>query len=80
MQDVALIDNFVSNLRQACKEKGISQTSLSEISGIHFVTINRIFNGHISPTIETCEKLAKAAGVNPERIFLEPDALAVDRV
>lgn len=70
--NVALLDNFRANLESQCKELSISQSELSRRSGIHRVTITRILSGSIDPSVATCEKLAKAAGIRPDTIFLEP--------
>ena len=67
-----LLDNFATNLRDAMKRANISGMKLAELTGVHYVTISRILNGHLSPTVETCEKLAQAAGMRPDTAFLEP--------
>lgn len=72
MSTLALIDNFRHNLKDACKAKGISQADLARETGLHWVTISRILNGHLNPTLETCEKLAMAAGERADAIFLQP--------
>ena len=67
-----LLQNFVANLREAMEEKKVSGAELARRSKLHWVTISRILNGHLSPTLETCEKLAKAAGMRADTAFLEP--------
>lgn len=67
-----LLDNFATNLRDAMKRSGITGNQLAERTGLHFVTISRILNGKLSPTVETCEKLADAVGMRPDTAFLEP--------
>lgn len=42
---------------------GMSQRALSEVSGVHFVTVNRILKNRQDPTFEICEKLARALGL-----------------
>lgn len=71
-----LLQNFVANLREAMEEKDISGAELARRSKLHWVTISRILNGHLSPTLETCEKLATAVGMRADTAFLEP--LAAD--
>ena len=70
---MAIIDNFVSNLRRACDQSGLSQSRLAELSGVHYVTVSRILNGKISPSVEICERLAKAAGMRADTAFLQPE-------
>jgi transcriptional regulator with XRE-family HTH domain len=67
-----LLQNFADNLRDAMEERGITGAELARLSGLHFVTISRILNGKLCPTLETCEKLANAAGMRPDTAFLEP--------
>lgn len=71
-----LLDNFRRNLESACKEKGIKQADLARSSGVHFVTISRIFSGSVSPSVDICERLARAAGLRPDTIFLEPEKIS----
>ena len=63
------IENFRDNLRSALDRKGMTQRQLAEESKIHFVTISRILSGVISPTIDTCERLAAAVGIDSPKIF-----------
>lgn len=62
-------DIFRDNLRTACERKGMSQHELARKSDVHYVTVNRIFRGHITPTIPVAERLAKAVGFSLEKIF-----------
>lgn len=71
-----LIENFVANIRAACEEHDISQAELARRSGVHRVTISRILNGHFSPTVDLCEKLAVAAGVRADTVFLAPERIS----
>lgn len=50
----------------------LDQQKLAEASGVHYVTINRILNGHNEPNFDTCEKLAKAVHIDPPKIFSNP--------
>lgn len=64
-------DNFVDNLKAVCERRKISQRALAEMSDVHYVTINRIFNGTLQPSVDTCEKIAGALELGPEKIFAE---------
>lgn len=66
-----MLDNFLGNVRSRMIEKGWNQRDLAEKSGLHFTTINRILNGNLDPSLETCERLAKALGLIPEKSFLK---------
>ena len=39
---------------------GITQQELAKLSGVHFVTINRILRQNQTPSFDVCEKLANA--------------------
>ena len=67
-----LLDNFVANLKAAIKKAGISQRELARRSNVHYVTINRIIQGNLDPSIQVCEALGKAAGMTEEKIFRVP--------
>jgi transcriptional regulator with XRE-family HTH domain len=73
MQAMPLIDNFLANLRVACEQRDITQAELSRKSGIHRVTISKIFRRKLSPSVDVCEKLALAAGVRADTVFLAPE-------
>jgi DNA-binding XRE family transcriptional regulator len=46
------------------KSHGLTQLQLSELAGIDRKTINRIENGHFSPSIDTLTRLALALQVS----------------
>lgn len=65
------LDNFRQNITRTIESNGISQSELARRSGVHFVTINRILNGHGEPSVSTAERLAIAAGMTAESAFRE---------
>lgn len=73
MDNVTLFENFRANLKAHCKASGVSYVELARRSGIHEVTISRIMNGRNCPSVDVCEKLARAAGARPDTIFLQPE-------
>ena len=68
---MAWLENFRDNLRSALNAKGMTQQQLAQESGLHFVTVSRILGGIISPSVETCERLASAVGIDSPKIFSE---------
>ena len=46
------------------KKAGISQEALAEMAGIDRKTVNRIENGHFSPSMETFFRIAHALRAN----------------
>lgn len=65
------IENFRHNLLRTIEVNKVSRSELARRAGIHFVTISRILNGHMEPSISTAEKLAIAAGMSAESVFRE---------
>ena len=64
IDDVLLkIANQVSEAREL---KGITQTQLSKITGIHQAEISKIERGIGNPSIKTLERIAKGLGLNLE--------------
>jgi transcriptional regulator with XRE-family HTH domain len=50
-------------LRHWRERRGLSVRKLAERAGVGLVTVSRIENGHMSPTVAMLEKLARALGV-----------------
>jgi transcriptional regulator with XRE-family HTH domain len=46
------------------KKAGLSQDALAELAGIDRKTVNRIENGHFSPSMETFFRIANALRTN----------------
>lgn len=55
---------FGQRLREARLHAGFSQSELEEISGIPKARLSRYENGHVAPSIQTLERLARALGVS----------------
>ena len=72
MSTVALIDNFVENLSATLEKREMSQAELARQSGVHYVTINKILNFKMVPTVEMCERLTLALNITAERFFRKP--------
>ena len=73
-----LVENFLANFRAAMAAKGMSIADVAEESGIHRVQISRILNEHAEPSVPTCERLARAVGLRPDTVFLEPEKISAD--
>jgi transcriptional regulator with XRE-family HTH domain len=56
-------------LRQWRERRGLSLHALADKSGVHFVTIVKIEQGHMSPTVALLEKLAAGLGVTVRDLF-----------
>jgi XRE family transcriptional regulator, fatty acid utilization regulator len=56
-------------LRHWRERRGYSVRELGERAGVSFVTIVRIENGHLSPTVTMLEKLARALGIGVRDFF-----------
>ena len=56
-------------LRHRREQRGYSVRELAKRAGVGFVTVSRIENGHMSPTVTMLEKLAKALGISLRNFF-----------
>ena len=56
-------------LREWREKRGESLYTLAAKSKVHFVTISRIEQGRLSPTVTTLEKLAKGLGIRVRDFF-----------
>jgi transcriptional regulator with XRE-family HTH domain len=56
-------------LRHWRGKRGYSVRQLAELAGVGFVTVSRIENGHISPTVTMLEKLAEALDIDVRDFF-----------
>jgi transcriptional regulator with XRE-family HTH domain len=66
---------FGQRLRETRIRAGLSQSDLEEISGIPKARLSRYENGHVAPSIQTLERLAKALGVSEASLLGDQRAL-----
>jgi transcriptional regulator with XRE-family HTH domain len=59
-------------LREWRDRRGYSVRELAKRAGVGFMTVSRIENGHVSPTVAMLEKLAKALGIDIRDFFPSP--------
>jgi transcriptional regulator with XRE-family HTH domain len=57
-------NTFGQRLRDTRVRAGLSQSDLEEVSGIPKARLSRYENGHVAPSIQTLERLAKALKVS----------------
>lgn len=77
MANALAFRNLRLNLAAICTKKKITQRELARRAEVHFVTVNRIFQGVQEPTVGVAEKLAEAVGVPVEKIFSAPKEIAI---
>ena len=53
---------IISSIIEARQAKGLSQKELAEITGIKQPAISRLENGHISPSVDTINRLLAPLG------------------
>jgi len=66
---------FGQRLRQTRVRAGLSQSDLEEISGIPKARLSRYENGHVAPSIQTLERLARALNVSEASLLGDDRAL-----
>lgn len=62
--------NFIRDLQRIRLQKGITQTKLSEMTGVRQTAISRLEKGETNPRIDTVVKIAHALGM---KIVLETE-------
>jgi transcriptional regulator with XRE-family HTH domain len=66
---------FGRRLRETRVKAGLSQSDLEEISGIPKARLSRYENGHVAPSIQTLERLARALHVSEASLLGDDRAL-----
>ncbi|HZD18968.1 MAG TPA: helix-turn-helix transcriptional regulator [Actinomycetota bacterium] len=66
---------FGQRLRATRLKAGMSQSDLEVISGIPKARLSRYENGHVVPSIQTLERLARALGVSEASLLGDDRAL-----
>ena len=66
---------FGQRLRETRVRAGMSQSDLEDISGIPKARLSRYENGHVAPSIQTLERLAKALKVSEASLLGDQRAL-----
>ena len=66
---------FGQSLRETRIRAGLSQSDLEEISGIPKARLSRYENGHVAPSIQTLERLARALRVSEASLLGDDRAL-----
>jgi transcriptional regulator with XRE-family HTH domain len=66
---------FGQRLRETRVKAGFSQSDLEEISGIPKARLSRYENGHVAPSIQTLERLARALNVSEASLLGDDRAL-----
>ena len=67
---------MVVPLRHWRDRRGHSVRELAKRAGVGYVTVVRIENGHISPTVAMLEKLARALEIDVRDFFPRPKRAA----
>jgi transcriptional regulator with XRE-family HTH domain len=60
---------LASRLKALRLESGFTQEQLADAAGIDRKTINRIENGHFSPSVDSFFRIAHALSVAPDSIM-----------
>jgi transcriptional regulator with XRE-family HTH domain len=66
---------FGQRLRETRVKARLSQSDLEEISGIPKARLSRYENGHVAPSIQTLERLARALNVSEASLLGDDRAL-----
>ena len=65
----AMRDDVGERVLEARVRRGMSQQALAKQAGVDRKTINRIENGHFSPSIETLLRVCYVVDLTPSRLL-----------
>jgi transcriptional regulator with XRE-family HTH domain len=63
------VEVFARNVKAQRARRGLSQSQVGKLSGIHFTEISRIERGLRDPRMSTLIRLARALGMPPSRLL-----------
>lgn len=58
------------NLKRMLRERGWTAYDLAKTSGVHHASIYKIAKGHMVPSVDILDRLAKGFGVEPGDLLL----------
>ena len=64
---------IIKSMLEARRRKAITQSQLSEITGIAQADISRIENGNANPSLQTLQRLAAGLGMRLKVEFVPPE-------
>lgn len=69
-EDISGYENqLAQTIRAFRKSRGLSQADLADKAGLDRKTINRIENGHYSPTMSNFFSISKALEIEPHQLL-----------
>lgn len=78
MSTATLTDTFRANIVRAMRRRGLTQTELARLAGLRVATVCDVLRGEVEPSIDTCERMATAAGLRPDKVFSKNVRTGVD--
>jgi DNA-binding XRE family transcriptional regulator len=62
-------DNIAQVIHDERTNAGLSQEKLADLAGVDRKTINRIENGHFSPSIDTIYRIFTVLNISSSKVF-----------
>ena len=59
----------LTHLKEWRERRGLSQRQLSELSGVHHISIHRLEAGQLDPQLSTLRKLCVALHITPNQLL-----------
>ena len=69
---------FSERLSQLRKERGLTQSGLADLAGVHLTQVQRYESGAAQPTLEVMKKLAVALTASTDWLLFEDDERGPD--
>ena len=70
---VSEMENLRANLRTAITQQELSQTAVAEAVGISRPHLNKVLQGHHTPTFSLCERLCNYLGYRVGQMIVSPE-------
>jgi len=70
---------FAANLREQRQKLGLSQEALADLAGLHRTYVSQVERTVTNVSIDNVEKLARALGVEADKLFSRREDVATPR-
>lgn len=68
----AAVKHFRTNLRAAMDSRGLSHRAMGHLADVPYSYLSKILMGHVEPSLERAEHLAKTLGFSLAEMLVNP--------
>ena len=74
--DMKAAENFRINLRVALESRDMTQQQVAQLGQMSLAYVNRVLRGHTNPSLDQCERLARAVSFPLIALLTSPEQFA----